>query len=65
MDELIVHEPFRLVGWRNVLPAGRRSCSCCWARAPASETVVTPWPFGVQEVALCGIALVSYRVDAT
>jgi Na+/H+ antiporter NhaD/arsenite permease-like protein len=59
LDDLLVHEPLRLVGGRNVL------CLVAvvlvtLAKGSGLGTGGEPWPFGVQEAALGAIAVASY-----
>ena len=59
LDELIVHEPVRVAGRRNLILL-RAVILVLLGRG--SGTGGRPWPFGLLEVALGGIALLSYRI---
>jgi Na+/H+ antiporter NhaD/arsenite permease-like protein len=61
MDELLAHEPLRLAGWRNVLLL----CGVVLVllgRGAGVGNGGDPWPFGLPEVALWTIAILSFRI---
>ncbi len=61
LDELLVHEKLRVAGGRNLLfMAG--VIGVVLARGSGLGSGGAPWPFGVQEVMLAGLALGSYLV---
>lgn len=60
LDELMVHDPIRLEGGRNLLfLAG--IVLVIVAKGQAWGTSPSPWPFGVQEVLMAALALAAYR----
>ncbi len=60
LDELLRHEPPRVVGGRNILLL-LAVISVIVARGAGIGTAGTPWPFGPQEAALALLALLSYQ----
>ncbi|NUT33378.1 MAG: sodium:proton antiporter [Hamadaea sp.] len=61
LDELLLHEPLRVAGLRNVaFLAG--VVAVIMGRGSGLGTGGAPWPFGIQEVALALLALLSYRM---
>ncbi|MET0521153.1 MAG: sodium:proton antiporter [Jiangellaceae bacterium] len=60
LDELIVHEPFRVAGWRNVMLLSA-VVLVLLGKGSGVGNGGHPWPFGVLEVALLLIAFASYR----
>lgn len=61
LDELLVHEPVRVGGLRNIAFLGG-VVAVVLARGSGVGTGGAPWPFGVQEVLLGALALASYRM---
>jgi Na+/H+ antiporter NhaD/arsenite permease-like protein len=61
MDELIVHEPLRVAGWRNVMLLSA-VVLVLLGKGSGLGNGGHPWPFGVLEAALWGIAVASYRL---
>jgi Na+/H+ antiporter NhaD/arsenite permease-like protein len=59
LDELIEHEPLRVVGARNVLFLVGVT-AVILGRGSGFGTGGEPWPFGVQEVLLVALAAASY-----
>jgi Na+/H+ antiporter NhaD/arsenite permease-like protein len=59
MDELMEHEPLRVVGARNVLFLVA-VIAVLVGRGSGFGTGGEPWPFGVQEALLGGLAIASY-----
>lgn len=59
LDDLMVHEPLRVVGGRNVLFLAV-VVLVILAKGSGLGTGGEPWPFGVQEAVLGGIAVASY-----
>ncbi|HEX6681854.1 MAG TPA: sodium:proton antiporter [Candidatus Limnocylindrales bacterium] len=60
LDELLRHEPLRVSGLRNVAFLGG-VVAVILARGSGLGNGGMPWPFGLQEVMLCGLAFASYR----
>ena len=59
LDELLVHEPLRVVGSRNLLfLAG--VVAAILAKGSGFGNRRAAWPFGVLEVILCALAVGSY-----
>lgn len=63
-DELMVHEPLRVGGLSNVAFLAA-VVMVILGKGSGFATGGQPWPFGVQEVLLVGIAAVSYRTTAS
>jgi Na+/H+ antiporter NhaD/arsenite permease-like protein len=59
LDELLQHERLRVTGGRNVLLLAA-VVAVIMARASGLGTGGEPWPFGVQELLLAGLAIASY-----
>jgi len=59
LDELLVHEPLRLLGARNFIFLGG-VVAVILARGAELGAGGRPWPFGVQEALLVGLAVASY-----
>jgi Na+/H+ antiporter NhaD/arsenite permease-like protein len=59
LDELMVHQPLRVVGGRNILFLAA-VVLVILARGSGFGTGGEPWPFGVQEALLCVITSGSY-----
>jgi Na+/H+ antiporter NhaD/arsenite permease-like protein len=59
LDELLVHEPLRVLGARNFIFLGG-VVAVILARGMGLGAGGAPWPFGVQEAILVGLAVGSY-----
>jgi Na+/H+ antiporter NhaD/arsenite permease-like protein len=59
LDELLVHEPLRVLGKRNLLFL-IGVVAVILARGSGVGTGGTPWPFGVQEALLGAVTVASY-----